>query len=61
MFKGKEAILLDMNSTFMFGEDRFGKVEDYSEYYRSIGGGLPNDVVNRIIKSAYDYLAIKYT
>ena len=39
MFKGKEAILLDMNSTFMFGEDRFGEVEDYSEYYRSIGGG----------------------
>ena len=60
MFKGKEAILLDMNSTFMFGEDRFGEVEDYSKYYKSIGGRLPNDVVNRIINSAYDYLAVKY-
>lgn len=60
MFKGKEAILLDMNSTFMFGEDRFGEVEDYSKYYNSIGGRLPNDVVNRIINSAYDYLAVKY-
>lgn len=60
MFEGKEAILLDMNSTFMFGEDRFGQAEDYSEYYRSIGGNLPNDVVNGIISNAYDYLVDKY-
>lgn len=24
MFTGKKALLLDMNGTFMFGEDRFG-------------------------------------
>jgi len=60
MFKHKEALLLDMNSTFMFGEDRFGATEDYSKYYRSIGGNLPDDLVNDIIGNAYNYLADKY-
>lgn len=60
MFKNKEALLLDMNSTFMFGEDRFGKDEDYSEYYRSIGGNLPDNVVNDVIRAAYEYLDVKY-
>jgi FMN phosphatase YigB (HAD superfamily) len=60
MIKGKEALLLDMNSTFMFGEDRFGANEDFSAYYRTIGGVLPNDVVNQVIRSAYDYLDEKY-
>ena len=60
MIEGKEALLLDMNSTFMFGEDRFGLDENFSEYYKSIGGNLPDDVVNRIIRSSYDYLDEKY-
>jgi len=60
MFEGKEALLLDMNSTFMFGEDRFGVDEDFSEYYRSIGGTLPDDVVNEVIRNSYDYLDEKY-
>lgn len=60
MFKDKEALLLDMNSTFMFGEDRFGADEDFSEYYRSIGGKLPDDVVNEVIRSSHDYLDEKY-
>lgn len=60
MFEGKEALLLDMNSTFMFGEDRFGADEDYSEYYRSIGGELPRDFVNELISRAYDYLDDRY-
>lgn len=60
MFKDKEALLLDMNSTFMFGEDRFGADEDFSEYYRSIGGKLSDDVVNELIRSSYDYLDEKY-
>lgn len=33
MFNDKEALLLDMNGTFMFGEDRFGDDQDYSAYY----------------------------
>lgn len=60
MFEGKEALLLDMNGTFMFGEDRFGTDEDYSEYYRSIGGELPRDFLNESIRLAYEYLDGRY-
>jgi putative hydrolase of the HAD superfamily/5'-nucleotidase len=31
-------LLLDMNGTFMFGEDRFGTNEDFYTTYRSVGG-----------------------
>jgi putative hydrolase of the HAD superfamily len=31
-------ILLDVNSTFMFGEDRYGPEQDYLQTYRSLGG-----------------------
>ena len=30
MFVGKKVLLLNMNGTFMFGEDRFGESEDFS-------------------------------
>lgn len=60
MFIGKEALLLDMNSTFMFGEDRFGENEDFSIYYNSIGGELSPDSINRIIRQLYRYLYAKY-
>jgi HAD superfamily hydrolase (TIGR01509 family) len=32
------AILLDVNSTFMFGEDRYGPEHDYFATYSSLGG-----------------------
>ena len=60
MFEGKEALLLDMNSTFMFGEDRFGEGEIFSEYYKSIGGELSSDYVNNLIRQVYEYLDRKY-
>lgn len=60
MFQDKEALLLDMNSTFMFGEDRFGNNEDYSEYYKSIGGNLSSSFVTDVIRRAYDYLDRRY-
>ena len=31
MYSNKSALLLDMNSTFMFGEDNFGIDEDFSK------------------------------
>jgi FMN phosphatase YigB (HAD superfamily) len=58
--EGKEALLLDMNSTFMFGEDRFGEGEDYSKYFKAIGGELPADIINRLIKHVYEYLNERY-
>ena len=51
-----EAVLLDMNGTFMFGEDRFGPSENFYERYRMTDGKLPTSEVNRIIREAYDYL-----
>lgn len=37
MFNGKQALLLNMNSTFMFGEDRFGDSENFSMHYAKLG------------------------
>ncbi|GJL68977.1 MAG: hypothetical protein NPIRA06_16120 [Nitrospirales bacterium] len=50
------AVLLDMNSTFMFGEDRFGADENFFEYYRTTKGQLSEEAVDDIIRSAYSYL-----
>jgi len=60
MLNGKKALLLDMNSTFMFGEDRFGDSEDFSIHYEKIGGKLPSYEINRIVRAAYGYLDIRY-
>ncbi len=60
MFVGKKALLLDMNGTFMFGEDRFGETEDFSKHYFKIGGLLPRNEINKIIRSVYDSLEVKY-
>lgn len=60
MSTGKRALLLDMNSTFMFGEDRFGDSEDFSVYYLKIGGTLQVGEINRIIRATYRYLEARY-
>lgn len=57
---GRTLLLLDMNGTFMFGEDRFGENEDYSLIYRQLGGGLPADQVNRLIAETYTWLEQRY-
>ena len=56
MYSNKSALLLDMNSTFMFGEDNFGISEDFSKYYHKIGGVLSKEEVNKAIRSVYAYL-----
>ncbi len=60
MLTGKKALLLDMNSTFMFGEDRFSESEEFSKYYNRIGGSLPEIELNEIIISTYKYLEERY-
>ena len=60
MFSNKKALLLDMNSTFMFGEDRFGIFEDFSVHYHKIGGTRPKKEINGIIRSVYAYLDKRY-
>ena len=47
-------LLLDMNSTFMFEEDRFGQDQDYAETYKHLDGKLPATEVQRLIQSCYD-------
>jgi hypothetical protein len=48
-------LLLDMNGTFMFGEDRFGSDEDFHATYRALGGTTlsPNQVCTAI-RSCYE-------
>ncbi|MEJ2621269.1 MAG: HAD family hydrolase [Candidatus Thiodiazotropha sp.] len=60
MFTGTKALLLDMNSTFMFGEDRFSDSEDFSIHYYKIGGTLPKYEINGIVREAYQYLDTRY-
>lgn len=60
MFKHKKALLLDMNSTFMFGEDRFSNTEDFSIKYKELGGTLSNIALHEIIMNAYNYLNVRY-
>ena len=48
-------LLLDMNGTFMFGEDRFAVGEDFHATYRSVGGSrLSAAKVTRFIRACYD-------
>ena len=60
MLRRKKLLLLDMNSTFMFGEDRFGDDEDFSVRYAQLGGILPPNEINKIIRAAYAYLDQRY-
>jgi FMN phosphatase YigB (HAD superfamily) len=60
MLADKRALLLDMNSTFMFGEDRFGEHEDFSTYYFRIGGTLPQTEINGLLRAVYTYLDTRY-
>ena len=59
--QNKKLLILDMNSTFMFGEDRFEKNKDYSKYYKSIGGTKDSSFINKAISLAYEYLEVRYT
>lgn len=58
--KRKQALLLDMNSTFMFDEDRFGDTQDYSRAYSRFGGTLPDETVNRLVREVCEYLTLRY-
>ncbi|MEM6647609.1 MAG: HAD family hydrolase [Bacteroidota bacterium] len=49
-------LLLDMNSTFMFGEDRFGPQYDYAATYKQFGGSLQPEQVNAFITATYEHL-----
>ncbi len=60
MFSNKKVLLLDMNSTFMFGEDNFENSEDFSDHYHKIGGKFPKNKINTIIRSVYEYLDERY-
>jgi FMN phosphatase YigB (HAD superfamily) len=45
-------LLLDLNGTFMFGEDRFGPTEDFYATYRTVGGRrLSREALNAIMRS----------
>jgi len=55
------AVILDMNSTFMFNEDRFSAREDFAATYREIGGSrLKGGEVNRAIRNCYGKMCLDY-
>lgn len=60
MLQDFESIILDMNATFMFGHDRFGDHENYGEFFREMGGTLPEKEASDIIRDVFAYLAPKY-
>jgi putative hydrolase of the HAD superfamily len=47
-----QVLLLDMNGTFMFGEDRFGPEQDFYATYRALGGSRMNssDVTRAVLE-----------
>ncbi|NNF56678.1 MAG: HAD family hydrolase, partial [Rhodothermaceae bacterium] len=54
------AVLLDMNSTFMFDEDRFGPEHDYAATYQSFGGALSTERADALIVACYERLDTLY-
>ena len=60
LLQDKKALLLDMNGTFMFGEDRFGPDQDYFAFYQTLNGGLCRAFVNAAITNTYNYLDARY-
>lgn len=56
-----QAILLDMNSTFMFGEDRFAEAEDFYATYRQVGGKvLSATAVEAALRACYSGMLRDY-
>ncbi len=54
-------LMLDMNNTFMFDEDRFSHTEDFHATYRSVGGGdLTSNQVKEIILACYHGMSRDY-
>ena len=58
---GFDAILFDMNGTFMFGHDRLGADEDFHATYRALGGAsLDPAEIRRAVNAVVDDLTRKY-
>lgn len=56
-----KVILLDMNSTFMFGEDKFSPDTNYWDTYRNLGGfTLTDNTVNSAVQACYDLMSAYY-
>ena len=55
-------LLLDMNGTFMFGEDRFSREEDFYQTYQLLGGSslTPSELTGHI-RRCYDGMIARYT
>ena len=55
LLDGFSVHLLDMNGTFMFGQDRFGPDEDFHATYRALGGtALGSDQVRESIRGCHE-------
>ena len=51
------ALLLDLNGTFMFGQDRFGPDQDYHATYHALGGRrLSPEAIRRVVDACCAHL-----
>ena len=60
MIESVDALLLDMNGTFMFEHDRLDQEQDYSRQYRALGGRRDGTWVQAQINAAIEYLSVRY-
>ena len=60
MIDSVDALLLDMNGTFMFEHDRLDREQDFSRPYRALGGRRDGARVQAQINAAVEYLAVRY-
>ena len=61
LMSGSDAVLLDMNGTFMFGGDRFDDRQDYATTYKKLGGqNLPDDFVLTLVAAVHAKMAALY-
>jgi FMN phosphatase YigB (HAD superfamily) len=55
-----EVILLDVNGTFMFGQDRFDNDDALAATFQTLGGGLEHDDAVAAIRKVIDYMLPRY-
>lgn len=54
-------VLLDVNGTFIFGEDRFGPDQDYYATYSNLGGQQLEPAAVRIaVLACYEHMSVIY-
>ena len=61
LLRTSDVVLLDMNGTFMFDEDRLDAAQDFGATYRALGGELLTEQrVSELVLATVDRMALLY-